>query len=186
MQTKNLELAFSTKELWRINKESILKRKELLKLFRYNTKTGKLYYRRKHLNHIDIRKPIGWLQSEGYLVFQLNKRVYSVARFVYFLHHGTWPKYVDHKNGIRTDNRISNLRSVTKSLNARNRHIHRNGHSFGTHYYKARKKWIAQIPNTSEPLRQSIFLGYYSTENDAKAAVTAFQRIITRLYATVI
>ena len=41
----------------------------------------------------------------------LNKTVYLLThRIVFALHHGFWPKSVDHINQIKTDNRIDNLR----------------------------------------------------------------------------
>jgi hypothetical protein len=34
-------------------------------------------------------------------------------RYVWFLRHGEWPNIIDHINGVRQDNRIDNLRSVS-------------------------------------------------------------------------
>ena len=50
----------------------------------------------------------------------LNVRVR--AHRIFYLHfHGVMPMLVDHKNGVRTDNRIYNLKNATYQENAQNR-----------------------------------------------------------------
>lgn len=55
---------------------------------------------------------------------------------------------IDYINGIRTDNRICNLREATSQENVRNksRLSSKNTSGFtGVHYNKSRKKWLATI-----------------------------------------
>ena len=67
----------------------------------------------------------GFDNNDGYLI--LNARV-DGSRHLIYLHHlvwalvyGSWPKQIDHVNGDPRDNRIENLREVSRSENDMNR-----------------------------------------------------------------
>lgn len=75
---------------------------------------------------------------------------------------------VDHINHVRNDNRLFNLRFVTRSENMRNRSVSSNNTTgvTGVYFFKARKKYTAQIGVN----RKLIFLGYFDTLEEAAAA----------------
>jgi hypothetical protein len=50
----------------------------------------------------------------------INKKHYLMHRIVYMMHNGYMPKFVDHKDGNRSNNQIENLREATHSENACN------------------------------------------------------------------
>lgn len=87
------------------------------------------------------------LDGKGYKVVSINKKRYLVHRLVWLYVHGRWPNIIDHKNGIRTDNRLSNLRDVSMSENHKNRSISKNNTSGVTGVYlnKSRGLWCAQM-----------------------------------------
>jgi len=58
-----------------------------------------------------------FLIGGGYLGLGIEKRVYSIHRLVWLYEYGYFPKEIDHINGIRTDNRLENLREVSRSQN---------------------------------------------------------------------
>ena len=64
---------------------------------------------------------VGTVNSHGYRVTKIGGKIYTVHRLIYFYHHGVWPEFIDHINRNRDDNRIENLRSVTRSENGQNR-----------------------------------------------------------------
>lgn len=56
----------------------------------------------------------------GYAHGQLaGKRMYA-HRVIWAIHHGEWPKLIDHIDGNLRNNRIENLRNVSQTTNMRN------------------------------------------------------------------
>ena len=86
-------------------------------------------------------------------------------RAIWAMHTGAWPiDQIDHINHIRTDNRIVNLREVTRRQNMQNQTLSaRNTSGFlGGSWDQRDKRWIAQIVVNGE----NINLGGY-VEKDA-------------------
>lgn len=50
----------------------------------------------------------------------INRKHYLVHRIVFMMHNGYMPKFVDHKDCNRANNRIENLREATHCQNAQN------------------------------------------------------------------
>lgn len=66
----------------------------------------------------------GQLNDNGYLRGSFQDRLFYVQRLIWLYVYGQWPKGdVDHINGVKTDNRLCNLRDVDRATNALNRHI---------------------------------------------------------------
>lgn len=110
--------------------------------------------------------------TKGYLqgrLFAKNRTAHRVA----WLHYHGKPAAgeIDHLNGIRTDNRIANLRDVPRRLNARNSCLfsHNTSGHHGVYWNKARSKWAAQIKIDGWPRH----LGTFSTIEEAIAARAA-------------
>jgi len=83
----------------------------------------------------------------GYLKTFIDGRSYLNHRLVFLYHKGYLPKYLDHANGIVTDNRIENLRPCTRSQNRMNSRVRINNTSGvkGLSWHKAAGKWGAYI-----------------------------------------
>jgi hypothetical protein len=82
-----------------------------------------------------------------------------------------FPPFVDHRNHNTLDNRICNLRSVTKSQNCQNAR-HNYGelpHFKGVGYFPTRNKWRARIGVNGK----SIIIGYFKTPEEAYSAYKA-------------
>ena len=89
-------------------------------LFVYDPSTGIL------TNRIGRRKAIkgsvaGGINGNGYLTVKIYNKTYRVHRIIFLYNHGYLPKYVDHADGIKTNNKISNLRDCSSSENNSNR-----------------------------------------------------------------
>jgi HNH endonuclease/AP2 domain len=127
------------------------------------------YYDEKRIERIMYGnwKAMKQTNSSGYKTFWIG-RIMKVHRIVYFAHNQDWDikdnscdNSIDHKNGVRHDNRIENLRTATNQQNGQNQVNAR-----GTSFNKKRKKWSAQIYVNYK----KIHLGYYDTEEEAHQA----------------
>lgn len=75
---------------------------------------------------------------------------------------------VDHKDGNRANNLVSNLRVVTHSQNCKNYHSGRGGTSRfrGVHWYAPTSRWRAKIRSDNKDKH----LGYFKCEVEAAKA----------------
>jgi len=97
-------------------------REEVLQVIEPNFETGKLYWKTRRGGAAIKGGEAGSSTNDGYVKVHLNKKSYPAHRLMWLLYHGEHPEnFVDHINGDRSDNRICNLRIVTKAENAKNR-----------------------------------------------------------------
>lgn len=86
---------------------------------------------------------------------------------------------VDHKNGDRTDNRKSNLRVASASLNSHNRHKEANrvrlGVFRGVHYIEKRNKYEVKISVNGKNK-------YFGKFENAIDAAIKYDEVVTGLY----
>lgn len=83
-----------------------------------------------------------------YLIGSIAGRTYLAHRVAWAVYYGKWPAHeIDHINGDRADNRIANLRDVTKSVNGRNLKKNRRNASgvTGVFWHEKAGKWSASI-----------------------------------------
>lgn len=93
-------------------------------------------------------------------------------RVIWAMFHGDWPLHqIDHINGIRSDNRISNLRAVTNAENMKNQFRSPRNTSGATGVYWSLKP--AMWRSTIKCNGKRISLGYFK---DFEAAVAARKR----------
>lgn len=105
----------------------------------------------------------------GYRVGGLNGKARAAHRVIWLIVHGIWPAaQVDHKNGVRNDNRIDNLRICTNQQNSYNRRPD-NGAVGLKGVTEKSGRYRARIHNHGRDLH----LGDFDTPEEAHAAYCA-------------
>jgi hypothetical protein len=148
-------------------------------LIRFEPETGKYFWRERPRDMFDADRSYNWWNTRfsnketlnvksgtGYLCVDILGRNYKAHRVIWAYHHGEWPAgQIDHINGDRCDNRLSNLRVVTNAINSKNRRAGTANTSgfVGVGWLKVRKKWGAQIMVNGK----TISLGRFSDIADA-------------------
>lgn len=100
----------------------MLTQERLKELLEYNPETG-VFIRKKQTSNSHIGDIAGGINSKiGYHQISIEGvRMYS-HRLAWLYIYGSFPeKEIDHVNGIRSDNRICNLRTVDRQLNEQNK-----------------------------------------------------------------
>lgn len=148
----------------------------------YNPYTGVLTWSTRVNNSVSVGQTLGTRHNKGYLFFRLNKKFYFCHKVAWFLHYGCWPSgEIDHINGDKSDNRITNLRDVTHLQNMCNTPSRQKTSSKykGVHIIKTTGKWRATLWNGCSKLH----LGVFSCEKEAALAYDTEARKVFGEYA---
>ena len=97
----------------------------------YDPETG-IFRWIKTVTGVKISDSVGYVNKFGYRIIMFDKINYQAHRLAWLYVNGTFPdKFIDHINGVKTDNRICNLRQVNKSENGQNQRKTKSGSSTG-------------------------------------------------------
>lgn len=153
--------------------------------FTYDAQTGSLIWRRRSLESFQTpttavmdcwntrfeRKVAGCL-SKGYILVRVGGHLRRAHRIIWEMHYGPIPKgmEVDHKNTIRYDNRIQNLRLATPEQNRSNtgKRSHNKQLYKGVSHDKDRKNGAYSASITLSG--KAKYLGRYNTPEEAHQA----------------
>jgi hypothetical protein len=136
----------------------------------YNPETGKISARIK-LGKKDIGEEVGTINHDGYIVLKVSYdgRRTQIAGHVlaWTLFYGEYPEFdVDHRDTVRTNNRIDNLRNATRSQNLANRN-----------HVGELPRGVTRTKNKNRPYQAQIqwegkkrYLGSFADPMDAHAA----------------
>jgi len=98
----------------------MLTQKRLKELLHYNPETG-IFVWKISVSNIKAGSTAGYEMSAGYSEIGIKNKRYYVHHLAWLYMYGEFPKGdIYHINHNRSDNRISNLRTVTRQENTRN------------------------------------------------------------------
>lgn len=133
-------------------------------VFDYNPNTGDLIWR-KARPHVKAGSVAGGL-NKGYVQIGLCDELFRAHRLVWLYHYGKWPtQEIDHINGIKSDNRIENLRDVSHHVNTIHRKSYAKSGRLGVTFDGGR--WRARITDSYGATHS---LGYFDTREEASDA----------------
>jgi len=134
----------------------------------YNQDTGVFRWKVSRGRYSKVGVTAGSPTKAGYIYISVDGVKRGAHRLAYLYIHGYIPREVDHRNNIKHDNRIDNLRAATHSQNAANSGIYSSNTSGYKGIYFSTKvgKWHARISVD----RKVLHLGFFTNILDAAAA----------------
>lgn len=159
----------------------MISQSEIISNFHYDAETG-LFFRKVNSR----RRPnslieTGTITFWGYCAIGYRNKHYTAHRLAWLYIHGEWPDCdIDHINGNRSDNRICNLRAVSRTINNQNRRsITTNkksnlplGVSYRGKNRKLKKPYYSSIISNGKKIE----LGYFITPEEAHEAYLKAKR----------
>ena len=140
---------------------------ELKEYFLYNEQTGNLVWIKKtdaRANKCKLGNDLGSLHN-GYIRTKINGTHYLCHRLIWMFHYGEFPNYdIDHIDGNKANNLLSNLRLCNKSENLCNRGKNSNNTSGfkGVSYVQRLNKWRAYCSGKHLGVFKTAELAYQS------------------------
>lgn len=121
--------------------------KDAQEIFTYSPETGELRWAKRLSGRTRIGEIAGNLNAYGYLRVRVAGISYAAHRIAWLLTYGEWPtQTIDHINGVRTDNRIENLREATPLEQQQNLKLRKDNSSGYTGVRRSRgERWQALI-----------------------------------------
>jgi hypothetical protein len=98
-----------------------LNQTRLKEVLSYDPLTGGFHWRTAPSNRVHVGNAAGCPNNNGYLRIRIDGRLYLCHRLAWLYMTGVWPEHqVDHKHGVRDDNRWSELQAATPVQNQQN------------------------------------------------------------------
>lgn len=160
--------------------QSQLTAERLRQVLAYDPATGEFTWRvsgRGRFKRVGAKA--GCVDHHGYVVIMIDGLSYQAHRLAWLHVHGEWPAHeIDHKFGVKTDNRISELRDATRTMNQENLRAARSDNSTGL-------LGVSPVPSgkfmaTVQSAGKQHYLGIFQ---DASAASEAYLKAKRELHA---
>jgi len=136
----------------------MLTQAELQSKLHYNQETG-VFTRLKN------NKIAGCKNQNGYIMIGLNNKDYRAHRLAWLYIHGYIPEFIDHINGIKDNNKLSNLRPATKQQNSFNTKLRSCNTSKvkNVSWSKEKAKWKSYIKINGKQIHLGYTIDYFES-----------------------
>lgn len=145
---------------------------EISKYFTYDENTGLFTRKISTARCTKIGDIAGHLNSQGYIIIKYLGDAYKAHRLAWLFYYKEWPSGdIDHIDGNKSNNSISNLRDVDRSTNSLNtKAISKNNSGYrGVSFHN--NKWRARIMVKGT----QIIIGSYDTPEEASKAYIEYK-----------
>lgn len=138
-------------------------------------KDGKVFWSDPHCTRLNQGDEAGSRHHRGYWYIRRYDKTMSRHRIVWEMHNGPIPDgmEIDHINHVPGDDRIENLRMVTRRQNNQNKKLNERNTSgyVGVSWNKKTNKWRAMIGIRGEDgKRKTLYVYYGDSFDDAVSA----------------
>lgn len=132
---------------------------ELHDLLAYDEEAGCFTWKKRRGFKANEGSQAGVFSKNGYVCIKVNYRSYKAHRLAWLYVHGRWPVGdIDHIDGDRSNNRIKNLREVSRRLNSQNRSFKSSNSISGyVGVTPERGRWVARIKKDWKLIRIGLF-----------------------------
>lgn len=118
----------------------------LREVLHYDPETGVFTWRVQPSSQVKVGDVAGGPGDQGYARITVDGFNRSAHRLAWLYMHGEFPKnQIDHADGVRNNNRLSNLRESSQSENCQNRAMRSDNTSGFIGVNRKKGKWRAQI-----------------------------------------
>lgn len=120
--------------------------------FDYNKEEGKLFWKFSK-GSVKKGKEAGTLVTGGYIRVLINRKSYAVHKIIWWFEYEHWPNELDHIDGNKQNNKITNLRECTRSENCIAKSVQANNSSGvrGVHFRQDIQQWVVQFRRKGFP-----------------------------------
>jgi hypothetical protein len=143
-------------------------------LLRYDAGSGKFFWLHSR-GRAKAGKESGMEWSTGYIKVTIFGKHHLAHRLAWLFCHGEFPSFdIDHINGIKTDNRIENLRPALRFENQQNQRASKKSQTGirGVYPTSTPNKWDVRIKH----LKKYIHIGRYGSIDEAVNARLAAEK----------